>query len=509
MENLERDQWKSRAGFIFSTVGAAVGLGNFWRFPFMAYKNGGGAFLIPYFFALLTAGVPLMIMEFSFGHRMKGGATLSFAKLGRKWEFIGWWQTMVPLIVMCYYSTIIAWSLNYLIFSFTQAWGADPNAFFGGKFLGVSSGPWDLGGFRWTIALGVIVVWLLNYFITKNGISGGIEKACRIMTPLLAVLMVIITIRGLTLPGATYGLNWFLKPDFSKIMDPQVWIAAYGQVFFSTTLAVGVMIAYASYLPEKSDIVNNSFITVFSNSSFDFLAGLAVFSILGYAAVASNVPFDKVAANGAGVAFVAFPKAISMLPMPKILQNIFGIMFFFSLFIAGISSSISMLESFATAALDKYDISREEIIKRISIGGFIGSMFIATGAGVHILDIVDHFVSSYGIALLGLIEAIVLGYVYGTGKIKEHANLYSDFKIGWWLDFCVKYLTPLMLGYMFIQNLINEFKAPYAGYPMSAIIGLGWTVAVGMLLVALYLSGRPWTNPHISLDRIEDRAVSK
>lgn len=133
MENLERDQWKSRAGFIFSTVGAAVGLGNFWRFPFMAYKNGGGAFLIPYFFALLTAGVPLMVMEFSFGHRMKGGATLSFAKLGRKWEFIGWWQTMVPLIVMCYYSTIIAWSLNYLIFSFTQAWGADPNAFFGGK----------------------------------------------------------------------------------------------------------------------------------------------------------------------------------------------------------------------------------------------------------------------------------------------------------------------------------------------------------------------------------------
>lgn len=474
----------------------------------MAYENGGGAFLLPYFFALLTAGVPLMIMEFSFGHKMRGGATLSFAKLGRKYEFIGWWQTMVPLVVMCYYSTIIAWSLNYLVFSITRSWGADPNAFFGGKFLGVSSGPWDLGGFRWNIALGVIAVWFLNYYITRRGISQGIEKACRIMTPLLAVLLVIITLRGLTLPGAAYGLNWFLKPEFSKIMNAKVWIAAYAQVFFSTTLAVGVMIAYASYLPEKSDIVNNSFITVFSNSSFDFLAGLAVFSTLGYVAVASNVPFEQVASSGAGVAFVAFPKAISMLPMPRFMQSLFGIMFFFALFIAGISSSISMLESFATAALDKYSMTREDIIKRISIGGFIGSMLIATGAGVHILDIVDHFVSSYGIALLGLIEAIVLGYIYGTSRIKEHANLYSDFKIGWWLDFCVKFLTPLILGYMFVQNIVNEFKAPYAGYPLSAVIAFGWSVAVGMLVMALYLSSRPWTRVQPELE-INDRAVSE
>lgn len=508
MENFERDQWRSRAGFIFSTVGAAVGLGNFWRFPFMAYQNGGGAFILPYFFALLTAGVPLMIMEFSFGHKMRGGATLSFARLGKKYEFIGWWQTMVPLIVMCYYSTIISWSLNYLVYAITQAWGADPNAFFGGKFLGVSSGPWDLGGFRWNIAAAVIIVWLLNYTITKKGISGGIEKACRVMTPLLALLMVIITIRGLTLPGAAYGLNWFLKPDFSKIMNAKVWIAAYAQVFFSTTLAVGVMIAYASYLPEKSDIVNNSFITVFSNSSFDFMAGLAVFSILGYVSVASGVPFEKVATSGAGVAFVAFPKAISMLPMPKFMQSLFGIMFFFALFIAGISSSISMLESFATAALDKYNLSREQIITRISIGGFIGSMFIATGAGVHILDIVDHFVGNYGIALLGLIEAILLGYVYGTDKIKEHANRYSDFRIGWWLDFCVKYLTPIILGYMFIQNIINEFKAPYSGYPMSAVIILGWGVAIGMLVAALYLASRPWTkmDPY---GQVSEKVVSR
>jgi len=497
MEKETRDQWGSRFGFIMATVGAAVGLGNLWRFPFMAYQNGGGAFLLPYFVALLTAGVPLMILEFGLGHKMRGGSTLSFAKLGKKWEWLGWWPTMIPLIVMCFYSVVIAWAINYFVLSFSRGWGANPGEFFGGKFLGVSSGPWDIGGMRWTIAASVIIVWLLNYTITKKGISGGIEKACKVITPLLAVLMIIMTIRGLTLTGAAEGLNWFLKPDFSKIANGSVWIAAYAQVFFSTTLAVGVMIAYSSYLPKKSDIVTNSFITVFSNASFDFLAGLCVFSILGYASYASGLPMEKVIAAGPGIAFVAFPNAINLLPGGPVVQSVFGALFFFCLIIAGISSSISMVESFATAALDKYKIPRKKMISRICLFGFLGSMLFATGAGVHILDIVDHFVGNYGIALIGLIEVIVLGYVYKTEKMRPEVNLYSDIKVGMWWDILIKYITPLLLGYMFIQNIIQEFTKPYGGYPVSALVVFGWAIALGMLAVAIYLSKRPWLDEKI------------
>lgn len=497
MEKEIRDQWGSRFGFIMATVGAAVGLGNLWRFPFMAYQNGGGAFLLPYFVALLTAGVPLMILEFGLGHKMRAGNTLAFARLGRKWEWLGWWPTMIPLIVMCFYSAVIAWAINYFVFSFTKGWGDNPGDFFGGQFLGVSSGPWDLGGMRWTIAAAVILVWLANYIITKNGISGGIEKACKVITPLLAVLMLIMTIRGLTLTGAAQGLNWFLKPDFSKIANGSVWIAAYSQVFFSTTLAVGVMVAYASYLPKKSDIVTNSFITVFSNASFDFLAGLCVFSILGYASYASGLPIDKIIAAGPGIAFVAFPNAINLLPGGPLVQAIFGALFFFCLIIAGISSSISMVESFASAALDKYKIPRKKMIGRICIFGFMGSMLFATGAGVHILDIVDHFVGNYGIALIGLVEVIVLGYVYKTEKMRPEVNLYSDMKVGLWWDVLIKYVTPLLLGYMFIQNIIQEFKKPYAGYPLSALIAFGWTIAIGILVIAIYLSKRPWLDAKV------------
>ncbi|BAD39427.1 sodium-dependent transporter [Symbiobacterium thermophilum] len=486
----QRDQWKSRSGFIFATIGAAVGLGNFWRFPFMAYQNGGGAFLLPYFVALLTAGVPLMILEFGFGHKMRTATITAFKKLNRRFEWIGWWQITVPVVVVTFYSVIISWSLRYLIFSFTQAWGDDPGTFFSSDFLGITSGPLELGGLRWGIFAAVAVVWFANYYISAQGISGGIEKACKIMTPFLIVAMLIFVIRGITLPGATYGLNYFLNPDFSKIMDPGVWVAAYSQVFFSTTLAVGVMIAYASYVPEDSDLANNAFITVFANSSFDFMAGLAVFSTLGYAAVTAGVPFEEMAVAGPGVAFVAFPKAISMLPGPTWLQSLFGILFFSALLLAGISSSISQMESFASAVIDRFGVDRKKLLGWFSLIGFAFSALFATGAGVHILDIVDHFVGSYAIAILGLVEAIVLGYIMGTARIREHVNLTSDIRVGMWWDVLVKYVTPVLLGYNILSNFISEFREPYAGYPTGALVLFGWVVAIAMFGTSLFMQWR-------------------
>jgi len=486
----QRDQWTSRSGFIFATIGAAVGLGNFWRFPFMAYQNGGGAFLLPYFVALLTAGVPLMILEFGFGHKMRTATITAFKNLNRRFEWVGWWQITVPVVVVTYYSVIISWALRYLIFSFTQAWGDDPGTFFNVDVLGVTSGPLEFGGIRWGILAAVALVWFANYYISARGISGGIEWACKFMTPFLVVAMIIFVIRGVTLPGASYGLNYFLNPDFSKIADPGVWVAAYSQVFFSTTLAVGVMIAYASYLPKGSDLSNNAFITVFANSSFDFMAGLAVFSTLGYAAIKAGVPFEEMAVAGAGVAFVAFPKAISMLPGPVWLQSLFGILFFAALLLAGISSSISQMESFASAVIDRFGVDRKKLLAWFSIIGFAFSALFATGAGVHILDIVDHFVGSYAIAVLGLVEAIVLGYFMGTAKIREHVNLTSDIRVGMWWDVLVKYVTPVLLGYNVISSFINEFREPYAGYPTNALVLFGWTVAIAMFGFSMIMQMR-------------------
>ncbi len=398
-----REKWKSRKGFIFAAVGAAVGLGNLWRFPFQAYKNGGGAFILPYFVALMTCAVPLMILEYTLGRKIGGGSVKVFSTLKKKFEIVGWVQVMIPIVVMMYYSAIISVVLVLMFYSLAHAfnginWISNPGPLIG-QITGSAQGAFDFAaGISLYIFVAVVFVWLINYLIVKKGISGGIEKISAIFTPMLMVLMVIFMINALRLSGAERGLETLFKPNFSELTNPRIWVSAYAQVFFSTTLAVGVMIAYGSYIGKKSDIVNSSAITVFANSSFDLIAGILVFSTLGYLVEKTGVSFTDFG-DGAGVAFIAFPIAISNITTNIFFQGILSFTFFFCLFIAGISSSISMLEAFTTAALDKFDITRGKMVLIISIIGFIGSTFFASYAGFnYVLDIVDEYFLSILIA---------------------------------------------------------------------------------------------------------------
>lgn len=495
-----REQWQSRKGFIFAAAGAAIGLGNLWRFPFQAYKNGGGAFLLPYLIALATCAIPLMIMEYAYGRKVRGGSVKAFSELGKKYEIVGWVQVLVPIVVMTYYSAIISVSLIFMVYSLGHAFGminwlSDPGPIMG-MVVGSAENALDFGaGISIYIIISVIFVWICNWLIVKKGISGGIEKMSMIFTPLLLVLMIVFMINAVRLDGAAIGLEALFKPDFSKIMDPGIWVSAYAQVFFSTTLAVGVMIAYGSYLHEKADIVNSSFITVLANASFDLIAGLLVFSTLGYLVNTMGVEFTSFG-TGAGVAFIAFPIAISTMSTNVVIQGLLGFIFFFCLFIAGISSSISMLEAFTTAALDKFNMPREKMVSIISIIGFAGSACFATYAGFNfILDIVDAYVGNIIIAGLGLVEVILISYIYGTEKLREEANLYSDFKVGKWWDYLLKYFTPLLLGAVVITNIFNlitgMFKQDAIGR-MSNVL-FGWGIVAIMIGVSIVFYRKKWS----------------
>ncbi|MBM7555253.1 sodium-dependent transporter [Halanaerobacter jeridensis] len=505
----KRSQWGTRVGFVLAAIGSAIGLGNIWRFPYMAYDNGGGAFLIPYFFALLTAGIPLLILEMGLGHKMRGSAPLSFRKIKEKYETVGWWAVIITFIVTVYYSVIISWAINYLFYAFNQSWGTETGAFFMGDFL-KATGFWDFGGFEFNVLLGLIAVWGLNYFILYKGIKKGIEKASKVFMPILALLLVLITLRGITLPGSIQGLNHFLQPDFSVLLNPDVWIDAYGQVFFTLSLGFGIMIAYASYLPKKSDVVNNAFMTAFANSGFSFLAGLGVFGVLGYMAQAQGVPFEEVVSGGIGLAFVAFPKAINLLPAFK---GIFGVLFFLSLVISGLSSTMSLIESFSSSIMDKFAMGRKKAITLVCSVGFLGSLIFATGLGIGILDVIDHFVMAYGLAVVGFVECIVIGHLWNINRIKNHVNLVSDFKVGNWWNFAIKYVTVLGLGYMLVYKLIREagplvtgnFDKLYGGYPVSAIVSLGWGVALGIIAVAYMMRHVNWNqNVNLSHQPLEE-----
>lgn len=496
-----REQWGSKMGFILAAVGSAVGLGNIWRYPYLAYSNGGGAFLIPYFFALFTAGIPLLILEYGFGHKYKGSTPLSFARANKKWEWLGWWPSITSFIILTYYSMILSWAANYLCFSFSQAWGADTNKFFFNEFLKVSSGPFDFGGLRWPVFVGITLLWLINWFICYKGVSGGIEKLNKVLLPTLFIIMIIITIRSVMLPGASLGLNKLLSPDWSKVADPKVWINAYGQVFYSLSLAMGIMVTYSSYLPEKTDINNSAFITAFANSGFEFLSAIAVFGILGFMASSQGVAVQDVASQSIGLAFVVFPKVFTMMGS---LGKLFGVLFFLCLVFAGLTSCVSLIEAFSAAIMDKTKKSRKKIVTFTAIGGYLVSILYATGAGLYFLDIIDAFINSYSIVVVGLGEAVVLGWLLGAYKIRNHTNSVSIYPIGRWWDIMIKFVTPSVLTYMIVQNIINEFKNPYGDYPLLAIMLLGWGVVAVIIASAVILSKKPWKVNEIELCDIKE-----
>jgi neurotransmitter:Na+ symporter, NSS family len=486
-----REQWGSKMGFILAAVGSAVGLGNIWRYPYLVYSNGGGAFLIPYFFALFTAGIPLLILEYGFGHKYKGSTPLAFARAGKKWEWLGWWPSITSFVILTYYTMILSWAMNYLYFSLSQSWGSDTNAFFFNEFLKVSSGPFDIGGIRWPVLIGITLLWVVNWFICYRGVSGGIEKLNKLLLPTLIVIMIAITIRAITLPGAAVGLNKLFTPDWSKVADPKVWINAYGQVFYSLSLAMGIMVTYSSYLPKKTDINNSAFITGFANSGFEFLSAIAVFGILGFMASTQGVPVDEVATQSIGLAFVVFPKVFSMMGP---LGGVFGVLFFLCLVFAGLTSCVSLIEAFAAAVMDKTGASRKKIVTFVAIGGYLISVLYATGAGLYFLDIIDAFINSYSIVVVGLGEALAIGWFLGIDKVRKHTNSVSIYPIGKWWEVMIKFITPAILTYMLVQNILAEIKAPYGGYPTAAIMIFGWGVVAAIIIASAVLSKKVWKN---------------
>ncbi|WP_294345010.1 sodium-dependent transporter [uncultured Clostridium sp.] len=500
MEN-EREQWGSKMGFILAAVGSAVGLGNIWRFPYLVYNNGGGAFLVPYFIAILTAAIPILILEYGMGHKYRASTPLALARGNRKWEWLGWWPTINAFFILAYYSMILSWAIKYLTLSFTKGWGADPNNYFYNDFLRLSSSPFEFTAIIWPVLIGIAALWAVNWFICYRGVKGGIEKLNKVLLPLLIIIMIIIVVKGVTLNGSTVGLNKLFTPDWSKVKDPSVWIAAYGQVFFSLSVGMGIMMTYSSYLPKKSDINNSAFMTGFANCGFEFLCAIGVFSILGFMATSQGVPIEEVVSGGIGLAFIVFPKVFSIM---GVWGNILGVLFFMCLIFAGLTSSVSLVEAVTAPIIDKTGWNRKKVVTWICVLGFVVSIAFATNAGLYLLDIIDNFINNYGIVVVGLLEAFVIGWIIKPAAIRNHTNSVSYFKIGKWWDITIKYITPVILAFMLISSLINEIKNPYEGYSISALLVYGWAIVGIAIIGSLLISRTPWKNKNLEMDESEE-----
>jgi len=479
----KREHWDSRFLFIMAAVGSAVGLGNVWRFPFVCYDNGGGAFLIPFFVAIFTAGIPLLILEFSVGHWSKTSPPEAFKKINKKYEWFGWLTVLMPFIVATYYVVVMAWCFSYMIYSVDLRWGSSAGSFFT-TFLGDTGTPLQIGGISLPILLGLIAVWFIIFFILYKGVK-RIGKVVALTVPIPTILLIILTIRGLTLPGAMEGIAYYLTPNFSKLGDVNVWLAAYAQVFFSFGLAQGIMITYASFLKKKSDLTNNAFIIAFADAGTSFLAGFTVFSVIGYLTVSQGIGIDQMAIKGPGLIFVTYPTAISLLPFAA---AIFGIMFFIALLTFGIDSAFSMIEPIADGVNTKWKISKTKATAILCTLGFFISLIFSTGGGSHLLEIVDHFISNFGLVAIGLLECLILGWLYSIYKLRAHANETSEIILGTWWEYSIKYIVPGILMILLVISISNNvIENPFPTVPHWIVLIAGFLPLIAITIVAFLL----------------------
>jgi NSS family neurotransmitter:Na+ symporter len=472
-----------------AAVGSAVGLGNVWRFPYVCYENGGGAFLIPFFVAIFTAGIPLLILEFSVGHWARGTPPVGFKKVSKKWEWAGWITVLMPFVVATYYVVVMAWCFSYMIYSIDLRWGLEAESFFT-SFLGDTGSPLMLGGISLPILLGLIAVWVSIFLILYKGVK-RIGKVVALTVPIPTILLIILAIRGLTLPGAMEGISYYLTPDFSRLGDVNVWLAAYGQVFFSFSLAQGIMITYASFLKKKSDLTNNAFIVALADAGTAFLAGFAVFSVVGYLTASQGIGIGELAIQGPGLTFVTYPTAISLLPFAA---AIFGVFFFIALLTFGIDSAFSMIEPISASANEKWKISKAKATGIMCILGFFLSIIFTTGAGVHLLEILNHFVTDFGLVTIGLLECIIFGWMFKLNRLRGHANKTSDIMLGRWWDVLIKFVIPAILIILLIIALIDNItNNPYPSYPgwLVVLFGIGPLIIItGLSFVLMKIKGK-------------------
>ncbi len=478
---MPRERWPTRLTFLFAAVTSAIGLGNVWRFPYLAYKYGGGAFLLPYLIALIVAGIPLLILEFALGQKLQKGAVDAFASIKKRFSGIGWLALFVGFIVISYYAVVMGWSLIYFFTSVGVQWKDDTKAYFFGNVLQLSDSINNFGGIVPAIFIALLISWVLIYFSVWKG-TKSVAKVVNWTVPIAAILFIVMLIRSVTLNGSLVGLSFYLKPNFLALLDTEVWVAAFSQIFFSLSLGFGILIAYASFNKPNEDIAKNAVIVGVSDTLFSILAGFIIFGTLGFMSVTQNVPIEQVATSGPGLAFVVFPKALSLMPF----ATFFGLLFFLILVVIAYDSAFSLVEAIDTVVMDKTRIRREHIALVVCGIGFLSGLIFTTNAGLYFLDVIDHFVNTYTLIAVGILECLAVGWVLGADKLRVYVNKVSDIKIGKWWNFMIKYAVPVILTTIVIIQLTKEFAAPYENYPTWAI-WLGWAAVVVPFIVAFLI----------------------
>lgn len=447
----KRNTFSSGLGFVLAAAGSAVGLGNIWRFPYLAAKYGGGMFLLVYIILVFTFGYALMVAENAIGRKSGKSSLDAFASLNKKWGWLGIIATIIPAIILPYYNVIGGWILKYFaeyfMGLFSGNFGAEVAA--GGEYFGAMlASPWTLVIAQTIFTLFIIVVLLM-------GVQKGVERVSTVLMPILIVIAIIISIYSITLPGAIEGVKYFFIPKVENFSVLGV-LAAMGQMFYSLSLAMGIMIAYGSYMPKNTSLEKNVGRIEFFDTLIAVLAGVMI--------IPAVFAFDSSQLSaGPGLMFVTLPKVFASMPM----SNIIGILFFFLVFAAAITSAMSLMETIVACVCDHTGLSRRKSVLVVGICCLLISLLPALGYNVlsgvrffgrfDILDFMDFITNSVLMPICALLICFFVTFGIGTKAIEEEVLLEGKFGRKGLFNVMIKFIAPILVCAVLVSSVLSSF----------------------------------------------------
>ncbi|KAJ8373536.1 hypothetical protein SKAU_G00041160 [Synaphobranchus kaupii] len=526
----ERGQWANKTEFVLSMAGEIIGLGNVWRFPYLCYKNGGGVFFIPYFVFLFFCGIPVFFLETAVGQYTSEGGVTAWRKISPMFEGIGIASQVIVLYLNIYYIVILAWAIFYLFNSFKNplpwstcgnSWntvecqnkstmGRDENflsnfteenyyindvpivtpeeEFWNNQVLGKTDSLYEpLGPVRWDLALCLLLAWVICYFCIWKGVKST-GKVVYFTATFPYLMLFILFVRGVSLPGAWQGVMYYLYPDISKISNPSVWCDAGTQVFFSYAVCQGVLTALGSYNKYNNDCYKDCLALCVLNSATSIFAGFAVFSVLGFMAYELNMDVADIVSSGPGLAFIAYPKALSLLPGAQF----WSVLFFLMVLFLGLDSQFVCVESLCTAITDMFPHvlrkpgRRELLVLGIAVGCFLLGLMLVTNGGIHIFLLIDMYgPSGTSLLFIACFETLVIGWVYGASRFYDNIEDMIGYRPFPVIKYCWLFVTPIICLVTLSYNLSDQWhRGPM---PALELVFASLLMLTPMMCIPVYI----------------------